>query len=87
MVFGRHEDAPIQAQRRRHADVVILEHAALAVRVQFDQKQIVGDAIELQLVGRTGLDHLDRGAHREAQRAVRVVRTVDAEYDCEHVGW
>lgn len=83
MVFGRHENAPIQAQCGRHADVVIFENAPLAVRIEFDQQQILGDAVQFQLVGRTGLDDLGRCAHRKAQRAVRVVRTVDAENDYE----
>lgn len=81
MVLGRHKDASVQAQRRRYADVVVLEDAALAVRIDLDQQQILGGAVQLQFVGGTGLDHLGGGAHRKAERAVRVIGTVDAEND------
>lgn len=82
MVFRCDENAPVQAQRRRYADIVVLEDATLAVRVDLHQHQIIGGPIQLQFVRSTGFYHLGGGAHREAKRAVRVIGAIDAENYC-----
>lgn len=81
VVLRRHKHPAAEAERRRDADVVVLVDGPLAVRLDLDQQQVLGHPRQLQLVGGARLDDLGRGRHREAQRAVRVVRAVHPEDD------
>lgn len=56
MILDRHKQATIEREACGYANIVILEHGPLPVRFHLDEAQVVGSAIQLQLVGGARFD-------------------------------
>ena len=77
MVLWSDEDAPVDGQAGRDADLAVVEHRLFAVRLDLGQHELL--VLQAQLVGRVVLDRLGRRTHRLPQSAVRVVGAVHSE--------
>lgn len=80
MIFGRDEYPTVQGQRRRYADVVVLEHHPLSVRFHFHQEKIVRRS-HVQFLSSDILDSLGGRVDGKPQGTVRVVGAVYSEDD------
>lgn len=56
MILDRHKQATVEREASGYANIVILEHGPLPIRFHLDEAQVVGSAIQLQLVGGARFD-------------------------------
>lgn len=56
MILDGNKQATVEREASGYANIVILEHGPLPIRFHLDEAQVVGSAIQLQLVGGARFD-------------------------------
>lgn len=56
MIFDGDKQSSVEREACGYANIVILEHGTFPIRFDLDEAQVIGSAIQLQLVGGAGFD-------------------------------